>query len=360
MSEKLWSKAAQVINSSGPLPIPITETVIELLKTIMTEEQAEFILNFNKALNWDELKEKCGMDEAPLKQILDDLMHCGVVTGIPSSSTGIMVYRLMPPFPGLFEFTLMRGETTEKEKKLARLFDQLFGEISDMVQNNYDQIVPAMKSLPAIDRIVPVESQLGQHVEVFFPTEEVNAIIEKYDTMAVAHCYCRHEKDLLNDPCKVTKNRENCLMFGKTATFAIEHKFARKINKEDARKILSQAENDGLVHKAFHAKLNPEKAEEAICNCCNCCCGTFQLFYRGATPVHSITSYVAGVREEDCVTCGACVDICPMKAITLDDFAMIQAERCLGCGLCAHHCALNAISMNRIGPKEVFVEPPKL
>ena len=108
MTEKLWNKAAQIINSSGPLPIPVTGTVIELLQTIMTEEQTEFILNFNTSLNRDELKAKCRLDDASLTKMLDSLMRNGIVTGIPSSKTGIMVYRLMPPFPGLFEFTLMR------------------------------------------------------------------------------------------------------------------------------------------------------------------------------------------------------------------------------------------------------------
>ncbi len=360
MSDQLWNNAAQVMNSAGYLPIPVTDTVIEILNTIMTEEQAEFILHFDKALNWDELKAKCGFEDQELENMLNDLMNNGVVTGIPSSRTGVMVYRLMPPFPGVFEYTLMRGETTEKEKKLARLFDQLFGEISDLVQSNYDQVVLSLKSFPPLNRIVPVESQLGEQVEVFFPSEEVNAIIDKNDTIGVAHCYCRHEKDLLNHPCKVTDKRENCLVFGKSATFAIDHKYAKKITKAEAKIILREAADDGLVHKAFHAKLNPEKVEDAICNCCSCCCGTFQIYYRGAAAIHSITSHIAEVNGEECVSCGVCIDICPMEAINMDDIAMIDTERCLGCGVCAHQCDLNAISLKRTGPREVFVQPPKM
>ena len=58
-SEKLWYRAARTIAKVGKMPMPISSTVIELLKLIMTEEQAQFILNFKTpTLNLEQIKEK--------------------------------------------------------------------------------------------------------------------------------------------------------------------------------------------------------------------------------------------------------------------------------------------------------------
>ena len=51
------------------------------------------------------------------------------------------------------------------------------------------------------------------------------------------------------------------------------------------------------------------------------------------------------VNEELCVSCGTCVDRCPVGAIEIDDFAVVSREKCLGCGLCATACPEEAITM---------------
>jgi len=125
--------------------------------------------------------------------------------------------------------------------------------------------------------------------------------------------------------------------------------------------LLNIASDEGLVHKAFHIHLKPELDEEAICNCCKCCCGIFSLFWRGISPYHCYTSYLAEVEEDLCVGCGTCVEKCPMEAIDLvDDIAVINNSRCIGCGVCVHHCPEEAMKLERTGNREVFVPPPRL
>ena len=70
------------------------------------------------------------------------------------------------------------------------------------------------------------------------PFEELSKIIEKQETIGVATCYCRHRKDLLDDPCKKTDERQNCFSFGRTAEFLISQGFMNPISVEQAMKIL--------------------------------------------------------------------------------------------------------------------------
>ncbi len=362
-NDKIWYKAARTIVKAGQLPMIVNDDLIEILKLIMTDEQAEFIKVFRKpSLSIDQLKDMTNLDEEALTLILNDLMNKGIIVGVPSKRTGVMVYRLLGPFPGIFEFQFMRGETGEKQKKLAQTFDNLFKEMSKGTQRNYEKIVAQYKNAPPITRVVPVEEEIEDiPVDKILPHEEASKIVNKFDDIALAHCYCRHEKDLLQNSCKVTNERLNCFLFGKSAQFAIEHKFGEKISKEDAKRIINKASDEGLVHKAFHIHLNPELEEEALCNCCFCCCGIFTLFWEGVTPYHCYSSYLPEVEEDICVGCGTCVEKCPMKAIDLvENIAVINSSRCIGCGVCVHHCPEEAMKLNRTGNREVFVPPPKL
>ena len=361
-SEKTWYKAARTIVKAGQLPMVVNETLIELLKLILTVEQAEFISIFRKpSLSIDQIKEKTTLNDEKLNEILNELMDNGIVIGVPSKRTGIMVYRLLGYFPGVFEMQFMRGEVGEKQKKLAHLFELLFKDLKEGTQKNYDTIVAQYKNFPPISRIVPVEERIEDvPVDKILPHEEASKIVNKFDDIALVHCYCRHEKDLLQQSCKVTDERLNCFLLGKSAQFAIDHKFGDKISKEEAIKIINKASDEGLVHKAFHIHLNPELDEEAICNCCKCCCGNFSMFWNGSSPYHSFTRYLAEVNDGDCIGCGTCVEKCPMEAIELEEnIANINEDRCIGCGVCVHHCPEEAMNLKRTGNREVFVPPPR-
>ncbi|MBU2513720.1 4Fe-4S binding protein [bacterium] len=363
LNNNIWQKTAQIIVNAGMIPIVIGSTIIELLQEIMTQEQAEFITVFDKpSLNFEQLSEKTGWKEAPLTQMLEQLMYAGIIVSSESKKTGVTVYRLLGPYPGLFEYTNLRGDTSEKHKRLARKFEKLLDEVREFTQENYDIYVSEAKKFPPIARVVPVEEEIAvESGDKILPFEEVSRIIDKFDDITLAHCYCRHSKDLLDDPCQVTDERLNCLLLGKSAKFAAKYEFGTSITKEEAQKILVKASDEGLIHKAFHIHLNKDLDEEAICNCCKCCCGPFQMYYRGVAPYHCYTNYVAKVSFDDCTACETCIDICPMETIKMvDDAATVIEEECIGCGVCVHHCPDDAMTLLRSEMRQVFIPPKRI
>ena len=362
LDEKIWIKVIKTIKKTGGYPFPINENLIELTQILLTEEEAQFILVFRRpSLNINQIKAKTDLDEESLEKMLNQLMDKGIIVGVLSRSTEIMVYHLSSYLPGIFEFTFMKGGTGEREKKIAHIFEKLDKDLTELFQKNYDKYVEQVRKIPFMDRIVPVEEEINIPPESVLPFEEISKLIDKFDNISVANCYCRHHKDLLNDHCKIDAPKLACIHLGKSAVFTIAHGFAKPISKHEAMTILRKAEDLGLVHRAVHVGINLENEEMLICNCCKCCCDQFQKFYRGTFPLKSLTSYIAKVDGDLCTGCGTCVEKCPTESPKLvDDISVVEENRCLGCGVCVHHCPEEAIKLNRTGPREVFVPPPRI
>ena len=53
----------------------------------------------------------------------------------------------------------------------------------------------------------------------------------------------------------------------------------------------------------------------------------------------------AKVDQETCTACEACVEVCPVDAITMEDKAKIDTEACTDCGACVETCPVEAIKL---------------
>lgn len=52
---------------------------------------------------------------------------------------------------------------------------------------------------------------------------------------------------------------------------------------------------------------------------------------------------MVSIIESECTACGACEDVCPEEAITIEDVAVIDDDKCIECGLCIDECPVDAI-----------------
>lgn len=364
MSEKVWYKAAKlIVRTSGNPLFQANDTLVEILKTLLNEEQVNFLLNFRKPkLTLEELKEKTGMNESKLIELLNSLMDNGIVMDVPVEDSQIMEYCLLPPVADTFEYSLVGERPIDQKKKLANLYEKMFKETIELVQSNYEGLLPIFKErLPIYARIIPIEKEISVPQEKVMPLHEASKIIDEQDTICLSECPCKLEKALLGDPCKTSSDRFRCFHFGNMGRYFLEHGLGKSVSKEEAKKILQEAEEEGLVHKTFHDDFSFDKKENSICNCCKCCCILFQMYYRGILSFHTMTSYIAKVDENKCEGCGVCVEKCPIEAISLiNGKAHNDENKCIGCGVCVHHCPEDARSLERTELREIYLPPLKM
>ncbi|BBO68821.1 (4Fe-4S)-binding protein [Desulfosarcina alkanivorans] len=379
LSEKI-RRATGVICRQGLVQFPVTDTAVAIIRQVVGDQEDELDLidafRERPSQTMDQLVASSGLSEAAITRLTDSLAGKGLVFNQPSSS-GIMVYRLLPlMMVGLMEYRFM-GELTgsDGEKALAGLFERLLAELREQTQGNYDALMPLFAAAPAIDRtvpadrtaegrkirVIPVEKPVEGADEVILPSQTVEAIINKFDDIAVGHCFCRQRRSLLGEPCSTNAPVLNCFSFGKSARHTSAQGFAKKVTREEALRILREAQQAGLIHKAFHPGSRESSPETSICNCCKDCCDTLRLWRDGSLPMINSTYHLSVIDRDACSGCGTCLEWCPTDAIEIDEDGVARRDEnaCLGCGVCARFCPESAISLQE-GFRKVFILPPRL
>ncbi len=374
----IFRKAAELIASSGPLPLGVSDTLIAIVQYYLDEDDAKFIaqtFDERRSLSLDQVKAKTGLTENEIAAVTERIARKGLLFNQPNSK-GLMVYRLLPlVIVGAFEYTFMKEEIRDPGdyKYIAGLYRTLLDELKNNIQNGYDVLLPIFEQQPPIDRTIPtyntdqgrtIKIAVNQSVEgqeAVLPAQTVEKVIAKFDDIAVGHCFCRNYNRVLGHGCELNAPSEVCFSFGKSAKYTIDQGFARPVSKKEALNIMKQAEAAGLIHKAFHNGSDIGKVENSICNCCKDCCDTFALWRNGATPLINSTNYLSIIDQDACTGCGECVHRCPVNCIALDDDgkAARKKEYCIGCGVCARFCPETAIFLAQ-GMRTVYVPPPRL
>ena len=378
--EEKFKSAAGVVCKQGMFPFPVNDTTISIMKLVVEDnaDELEFICAFDQksSQTLEELRSSSEFSEEEIDRLGTSLAKKGLIFNQPNSA-GIMVYRLLPLMNvGLMEYKFM-GELKgdEKERQLAELFQKLLDDVRDQVQENYDNLVPMLKSAPPVDRtvptrvtedgksirIIPLDKTVEVPEEFILPSQSVEDIIDKFDEIAVGHCFCRQRRKVLAEPCATDAPVINCFTFGKSARHTAAQGFTRMITKEEARGIMKAAEEAGLVHKAFHPGSKVSRPETSICNCCKDCCDTLHLWRDGAFPLINSTYYLSVIDPDACSGCGVCVERCPTDAIELNDDGTAERDEnsCFGCGICARFCPDEAVSLKE-GLRKVTILPPRL
>ena len=373
-------RAAEVVCKQGMVQFPVSTTAIAIIDCVVgdDEEELDLIYAFQEkpSQTMDQLRESSKLSTKKIEQLTTNLAKKGLIFNQPSSS-GVMIYRLLPlMLVGVMEYKFMVELTgSQEEKELAVLFEKLLEELRDEIQGNFDTLSPLFNSAPAVDRtvptrqtedgkpikIIPVDKALDVSEEFVLPSQTVEEIINKFDDIAVGYCFCRQRRSLLGDNCSADAPTLNCFTFGKSARHTVAQGFAKPVSKGEALKIMKEAQQAGLIHKAFHPGSRETSPETSICNCCKDCCDTINLWRNGTLPLINSTYHLSVIDTESCTGCGTCVEWCPTDAIMLNEDGMAQRDEnaCFGCGVCSRFCPEEAISLKE-GLRRVFIMPPRL
>ncbi len=50
------------------------------------------------------------------------------------------------------------------------------------------------------------------------------------------------------------------------------------------------------------------------------------------------------IDQDACIACGACVDTCPVDALTVNEYAEVNDD-CIECAACTSSCPVDALSL---------------
>lgn len=336
---EVYEKLADYLNRL-PVGFPRTQSGIELriLKRLFTPEEALLAqaLTF-KPEGPEEIAGRIGKDVDEIKERLEIMARKGLIFRLRKGNE--KRYMAANFIVGIWEY------------HVNDLSPELVADLREYIPYFFQHLLNL--KTPQM-RVIPV-SGAATVSQTVMPYEDAKKIIENEDLIAVAPCICRKEHKMTGEGCN--RPLESCLMFGVAAQYYIDNGIGRPITKEEALKIIEEAEKDGRV-------LEPSNAQKitAMCTCCGCCCQILLSLKKLPKPAHFVVSkYIAHLDESLCVLCGTCVERCQMEAISLgEESAILNKDRCIGCGLCVTTCPEGALILQEKPSSEQKEVPPSL
>ena len=315
-----------------------------LVETLFTLEQAE-INNalMRKPAPAAKIAAGMGRPEALVKDLLEEMADRGLCATYLKD--GRRYYQGAPFMPGIFEYQFLPGRATERDQKIARLIQA------------YKQAYLAARGRPEtgfpVTRVIPVDRTIavGNTIHTY---AQVQTYIDKYDTIGVGTCFCRHAARLRGEDTHDLP-MEVCFWFGKAGEFAVERLGGRKISKAEARELLDQAEAAGLLHMSR----NTTEEIDFMCNCDRWHCEVVTEVLKQPRPGRVFNSgFEPRFDPERCLACGSCIAWCPAGALELggEDVPVVDLDRCFGCAVCANGCPYSAVAMVA---KPAWPQPPR-
>ena len=334
MINEIYRRLCETMSKrGGECPAMDIPEFYSLTEELFTPEEAEVFLAIPRGYHpANAIADVLGKPTEEVEPILEGMAEKGLCVSGNMGDT--VFYGSLPFLPGIFEFQFMRGSTTEKDKRLARLI------------RDYKMAVAVVKKPSPVKfpttRVIPVNRTIDAEITPH-TYDQAASYITKYDPIAVSTCYCRHEAKLIdqNDDCG--KPDGVCMQFGMVAQFVIDRGIGRQITNDEALNILEQCEKEGLVHSTIN-----RQEIEWLCNCCKDHCTILKKAFSHPKPALVLNSGFQPVRDmASCKSCGICIERCPASALAMDEDTKTTADldRCIGCGVCASGCPEDAITL---------------
>lgn len=276
------------------------------LECVVSDEQADVALTMGlrKPRTVEYVSKKCNKSIEETHKILMELAVIGVCK--VWHEDGVELFWVNIFAPGMLEMMVNNREQLEAHPQIGKAFELY-------TRTRLAPMTPMLPEGMAMMRVIPIESALVG-VESVEPWEKLSSYLDKYDTFSVSDCSCRASRRHIDEGCGHLET-EMCIQMGSGAEYYIKTGRAREITREEAKEIIHNAEQLGLMHEMPHTEQLGEAF--AICNCCGCSCFSMRIASMFKTPDAIRSNYTAKVNPKNCVACGQCVENCPVNAIQL-------------------------------------------
>ena len=221
--DQKFIRATEIL-TGAKLGSKMPEELVGIIKIAVGDDNVEFLEAFAEKTSFtiEELKETLKnkgieLTEDEILAKVDFLAKNGVMMDQPTSQ-GVTIYRTLG-IARIFDYIFMRDIDVgdDRIKELARLQHDWLEKRRERVQNKYETYESSIDKVRPIDRTIisSYENQnTGEEIEIIvdktietpqemiLPSQTVQEIIEKYDDIAVGHCYCRNHAKVLGEPCE--------------------------------------------------------------------------------------------------------------------------------------------------------------
>lgn len=321
---------------------PFNDALLDLLREMFEPEEALVALaipNNLRPLEVVDTESIAQRSDLPIETVTDKLESLAAKNMLYSAQTqtGHKGYALLQIGYGVPQTFFWGGRQDDRARQMAKLVLKYFtvpttGHVYGGVSTKTYKYSPASLSMQ-----LPMQGVM--------PCEQIGIIVDAAASIAVAHCPCRMSAKLLGrSDCQ--HSIEVCIKYDDMADFVISKGLARKVSKDEARHILVNCEKEGLVHMVD----NVQGQVKHTCNCCGHYCWNVGIIRRRklSRDILMAVYFTRDTNLNDCISCGACTEICPVDAVAvIDEKPVVDQDWCIGCGVCAVSCPTNAISIMR-------------
>ena len=331
MFDQVYRELARKLDSIPP-GFPATESGVELqlLARLYTREEAAVVsamrLTYETA---GDIAARVAMDAGAAYDILDGAARKGLVRTRMENQE--RTFALRPQRAGLVGYSF-RDVLRHADPKTEELYLQWAQETGGGAISDY----PAARRVIAVEKAIPFRHEIH-------PYEQASEILARAKSWGVADCACRTRTRHAGQGCSYPL--EVCLFTWPEEGAYEDDELIRAISQEEARRILRESAESGLVH----TKANVGDYGGVFCNCCPCCCPSLRAvieFDRPTAVAHS--DFYAAVDGTACAGCGDCIERCHFNALSLpESVCVVDHVRCMGCGHCAVACPVDALSLVR-------------
>lgn len=361
----VFVQAAAKVNSIGAGTLESTDNGVfpdAALISIMAdldEEQAQFYIDMPTDVNFNivDASISSGRPIEECDALLQHLHSRGYIAKHERNDG--TVYHCFPLFQGLAEMSML-NHAYRQEPIECNPGTQFAG------MPGYSSNVTWLEEGTPVFHAVPVNASVVAEDSTMLDYDDVRAILPTKRILSLGPCVCRYGKALRGGsttlPTWEQFNEEpeewfdyydetigqyimNCIYMDDEAENGISMGYCHEASVEEVLESLERSAEEGyIIHVAGG------KRSETIC-CCNVDggCGMCNLY---AALGDAVTNYPAfdqkhrytlEVDLDSCIGCGACVNRCPMHAVTLGDDGKPQVNAtCLTCGQCAVTCPQEA------------------